>query len=387
MRTSSVTALVAGAALAGCAGDGGAPVMDSDPRPEVHVATTSEAIARANLDHAIEAEEAAYLERPSAARAARIVDARLARAQFYGTFSDFDRAVELAEAHSEQAALRAQLQATLHLFGEAEATLGGLDPAPTLDLAAVAVALGRHAEVIEALEAEVDARRDFRSHLLAAAAVSADGRFVAADDHFVGALERYRDASPFPVAATRFQRGVMWAEVAGDDALGRRMYERALDALPGYITANVHLAELEWTAGQTDAAIARLQAILLTTEDPEPFGLLGEILAERGEAAAAAALIEEADRRYTSLLARFPEAFWDHASEFYAGPGKDPARALEYAEANLANRPTERAHLLVILAAEAAEDLARACEVAETLADRRIVTAELAAWIAAAPCP
>lgn len=389
MTSRHTTLLVVGAALVGCAADGAGPATDASPfgaRPEVEIATTSETIARANLDFAIETDEAAYADRPTAALAAKIAATRLARARFYGIHSDFDRAQALAEAHPESPALQAQVLSTLHHFAEAEAILEGLEPTPSLDLAAVRVALG-----IEGLSADLEAatvlRPDYRTHLLAGAAVTMEGRFVDADDHFVAALTAYRDAAPFPVAAARFQRGVMWAEVAGDDALGRRMYERALDAVPGYVTATVHLAELEWSGGDTAAAIARLQAVLPTTEDPEPFGLLGEILAEEGDLDAAEALVAEADRRYQSLLERHPEAFWDHASEFYSGPGAAPEQALEYAEANLANRATERAHLLVISAAEAAGRLDRACEVAAQLDAEQVVTAELAEWIASAACP
>ena len=38
-----------------------------------------------------------------------------------------------------------------------------------------------------------------------------------------------------------------------------------------------------------------------------------------------------------------PEAFADHAAEFYSGSGNDCRRALELARVNVANRPTRRA--------------------------------------------
>lgn len=382
-----ISVLAISLASAACADGGDRPVSAlSANRPDVDVVTTSGAIAAANLDYGIEAAERAYGERPSASRAADIVALRLVRARFFGRYSDFDRAEVLAEAHPEALALQVQVQSALHHFAEAAANLARLDPAPLADRAALAVATGAHAAVRDEIEAQADAQDDFRSHLLAGGALGALGDFDGADDRFVSALDAYRDVSPFPVAAARFQRGVMWAEVADDAEFGARMYTRALEALPGYVTATVHLAEIEWSNGDAAAAIARLQAVLPLTEDPEPFGLLGEILMEVGDVETAAAHIAECDRRYQGLLERHPEAFWDHASEFYSGPGARPAYALELAELNLANRATERAHLLVLNAALAAGDQGRACSLKAELSGRDLVTAELGAVLAETTC-
>lgn len=59
-----------------------------------------------------------------------------------------------------------------------------------------------------------------------------------------------------------------------------------------------------------------------------------------------------ATQSYDALLARRPEAFADHASEFFRGPGLRPGRALLLAENNLKLRQTPRAYLLALQAGE-----------------------------------
>ena len=46
---------------------------------------------------------------------------------------------------------------------------------------------------------------------------------------------------------------------------------------------------------------------------------------------------------FETLLSKHPLAFADHGAEFYSGSGRDPGRAFELAQVNLANRPTLRA--------------------------------------------
>ena len=126
----------------------------------------------------------------------------------------------------------------------------------------------------------------------------------------------------------------------------------------------MHLAELEAEGGQREVAIERLRRIVSTTEDPEPAGLLGELLLDSNPAEAAG-FIEQARGRYNDLLARHPAAFADHGSEFFSGPGNEPQRALELALANLERRPTERAYTVAIEVAHSAGEANLACELAQ----------------------
>ena len=61
----------------------------------------------------------------------------------------------------------------------------------------------------------------------------------------------------------------------------------------------------------------------------------------------AQALIARAGASYEALLTQFPEAFWDHAAEFYLDQGGDRAKALEFATKNRELRQTARAEDLL----------------------------------------
>ncbi len=105
-----------------------------------------------------------------------------------------------------------------------------------------------------------------------------------------------------------FQRGVMWAEQAGRPDLGRPLYEEALRYLPGHILANVHLAELDASEGNVDAAIRRMHQIG-ETQNPEPLQLLATIEPSVEEANRYA---DQAKAAYERLIKRFPAAFAHH---------------------------------------------------------------------------
>lgn len=304
---------------------------------------------------------------------AQWVDLLLTRVQFTGSFGDFDRALEVAEGavrdHGNQAnalRLRARAASAVHRFDDAErdlasaARLGADVDAP---LASIRIAQGRELEAARAFARARVERGATLEHLgLLANAEAALGEFEAADEHYAAALATLRDASPFPVAQLCFQRGVMWAEQAGNPERALPHYVEAVRRLPEYVVANVHLAELEAQLGRRDAAVERLRGIVDHSADPEPKGLLGELLlAKDGSDPAARSLIEQARAAYQALLERHRSAFLDHGAEFFAGPGADAPLAARLAQENLVLRQTPRAHALAIEAALGAHDSALAC--------------------------
>ena len=60
-----------------------------------------------------------------------------------------------------------------------------------------------------------------------------------------------------------------------------------------------------------------------------------------------------AANRYDELTAAHPEAFADHAAEFWLGVGNDPPKGLRFAEFNLRVRRTPRAYDLLARALDA----------------------------------
>jgi tetratricopeptide (TPR) repeat protein len=351
---------------AGCSKER-APSAKVEAEASAAVRTTRGELAVRNLDDRINTLEGRMSGKVDLPARTRLCDLLLTRVQFLGTFADFARVSEIAQAASrdfpEQGGahlLQARALSAVHLFSEAEAALAraaalGADVAPAL--ASVHIAQGRELPAALALaEQRATATPTLESLALWAGAEAALGEFERADEHYHAALDSYKDVLPFPVAYVHFQRGVMWAEMANDPARALPSYVEAVAHLPEYVVANVHLAELEATSGKKSQAIDRLRRVMARTSDPEPTALLGELLMQSNPAEPGAeALIARARSSYAELLSRHPAAFLDHAAEFFMGPGAEPARALELARENLRLRETPRAYTLAIEAARAAD--------------------------------
>lgn len=275
------------------------------------------------------------------------------RARFVADYDALLRAARIADAVADDAPSllrRARVRAAVHRFDDARADVQaaearGVRASDTLLLrASIASAQGRAIEVLGDVEALARARPGYAALGALAAAYASLGRYDDADRAFATALATLDTTSPFPNAWIWFARGTMWAEQAGDAALGERALRRALDYLPGYVQANVHLAELEIARGERAGAEARLQRVVASRE-PEVLALLGQLHANdpaRGISEVAAARV-----RFETLLRDLPLAFADHAAEFYLGAGEDPGRALELARLNYSIRQTARARALL----------------------------------------
>lgn len=381
---------VAGAGVAGCskvpapdataeARSGAAPAAPAAAAaPAVAQRTTDGDIALANLSARIAALEKQFQRSQGGlAVRAQLVDMLLSRTQFLSTFSDFARVDELSEKAPEAFPgepkaflLRARARSAVHRFAEAESDLTRAEElgALTRDIeaprASLHIAQGRELPAaLATAERRAQALPTLDRLSLQAGAEAALGRFDAADEHYRAALASLRDVSPFPFAYVEFQRGVMWAELADQPERALSHYREAVRLLPRYVVANVHLAELEIGLGQGAAAEQRLRELTGQKEDPEPWARLAELLlAKSAGDPTARGLLERAGQRYDELLARYPTAFADHASEFFAGPGGNPARAVALARDNLQLRQTGRAYLLAVQSAFAAGDTALGCQ-------------------------
>ncbi len=385
-----LSALVFGPGLGACASetdDMGTPPVEGDPTEptapttpatvEIRLVsepiTTDGRLALRNLSSSIDAQRVSVEQRPdmSELRVA-LIDSLLARARYAGRYSDFDEVAALldtAPASSTDIELaRVRFLSAIHRFQDSAELLASLEVAPSERRSRViieSVALNRNLdEALRAAEQAVEEDPSYESFVNLASVESVLGRFEDADAHFIAGLESYGDVSPFPYAYVAFQRGVMWAEMADRRDLARPLYEEALRRLPSYAVATVHLAELLATDGDDEAgAIALLRAINEETEDPEPRGLLASLVPGTAEATA---LIADGTERYDSLLSRYPLAFADHGSEFFADPlaGNDSQRAVELALRNLDNRENARAFVVGIDAYLANNDEAGACTLA-----------------------
>lgn len=347
------------------------------PLSRSELPTTNGAIAMGNLEGQIDAATTAIERRGNTAeRSAELVDLLLLRGQFRARIVDYERAAALSQAalvEFPQSPLshlsQARVLATFHRF---PAALTSLEKAEQLGARASAVqsaragiwqGLGKYDEAL-AVRAESVERRSEIGSLSALAGLRAErGEIDAADQLFIEAPYTYRDVAPFPVAWNSFQHGLMWMR-EGRLERARELLAATVERLPQYAPAAGHLGEVEAALGHRQAAIELLQPLAETSDDPDYGAQLARILAEAGEHERSQQWRLHSARRYDELTARYPEAFADHAAEFWLAAGNDPQRALFWARRNLEVRQTPRAYELLLNAAIAAADKSTACATA-----------------------
>jgi tetratricopeptide (TPR) repeat protein len=135
---------------------------------------------------------------------------------------------------------------------------------------------------------------------------------------------------PLPLAILDFQMGAMWMHSGALDR-AREHLSAACRYVPAYAPAQGHLAEVEAELGNIATAIALLHPLATSSEDPDYAAQLARILAEAGNAADSRYWRQLAAARYEELVELHPEAFADHAAEFWLAAGADPGRALRLA--------------------------------------------------------
>jgi tetratricopeptide (TPR) repeat protein len=276
-----------------------------------------------------------------------------------GRIADYERAAEIAEQLVRDAPMdprallaRARTRAGFHRFNDA---LADVDRAERLSLdtdtanserAAIYQALGRYDESY-ALREEAAKHQASFENLAALVGLHAErGEMEAAERQYEQSRCRYRGVSPFPLALLDFQLGLMWMNEGRLDE-ARRSFEAAWRSVPAYAQAQGHLAEVEAELGEIDSAISRLQSLAASSDDPDYAAQLARILAEAGHDNESRLWRKLAAVRYDELIARHPEAFADHAAEFWLAAGAEPDKALRLAKMNVEVRNTPRARGLL----------------------------------------
>jgi tetratricopeptide (TPR) repeat protein len=226
--------------------------------------------------------------------------------------------------------------------------------------AAVFQGLGRYAEA--SVIREEDARRwpSFESLGALTTLCAERGDTERAERLHAESVPCYRGVSPLPLATLDFQLGVMWMhegqlDRARDHLIAARRY------VPAYAPAQGHLAEVEAELCHFDLAIALLDPLATTSDDPDYAAQLARICADAGYPADSRYWRERAAARYDELIAVHPEAFADHAADFWLAAGGDPGKALPLARMNLEIRKTPRACSLLSRAISADEAAGARC--------------------------
>jgi tetratricopeptide (TPR) repeat protein len=296
-----------------------------------------------------------------------LVDLLILRGLILGRIADYGRAEEIAEQLVHETSnngavflARARVRAVFHRFTDA---LNDLAVAERLspgaggvngERAAILQALGRYDEAHVIREEAAERRPDFEA-IAALAGLCADrGQIEAARRLHAEARWRYCGVSPFPLALLEFQLGHMWMHCGQwDEACNS--FGAALRLVPAYAPALGHLAEVEAGIGNVEMAIARLYPLTHASDDPDYAAQLARILCEAGRTSESSHWRKFAAARYDELVAIHPEAFADHAAEFWLGVGADPNKALTLAKTNLGLRKTPRAYELFSQAISANE--------------------------------
>ena len=362
--------------------DAGGAVSSSTPSAasaaRKRPATTSWSIAGGNLDGQI----ATYLSRDFSKpkEAAAVVELLLARAQFVGRIADYEKADDIAQRvakdHSDSSQAlrtRARVHAALHRWDEATKDLDAAEklgaPADSLAgaRASIAMARGRYDEAAKHYRADAPDASDVA---LAGVLAGLQQKHADAERLFDKARSSYGDVSPFPIAWMAFERA-RWLEAQGKNEQAREWLGEALDVIPVYTHAAVHLAASE----PPEQAIARLEPLTQTSDDPEVLAALADAHQRAKHDADAKKAATSARARYEDLLKRFPEAYGDHAARFFLKQG-DGKRSLVLAERNAKERPTEEALDLWLGAATAANSKDAMCAAAKQMNELVYVSPE-----------
>jgi tetratricopeptide (TPR) repeat protein len=289
---------------------------------------------------------------------ARLVDLLILRGEVLGRIADYERAAELAQVlvrdEPEDGAAwlaRARTLATFHCFPEALADLDaaarrGADRAALdAERAAILQAVGCYADARVLRRDAAERRPDFATLGALAVLEAEHGKVTEAERLFTEARRRYRGVSPFPIAGLDLRLGLMRL---GERHLppARAWFDAAVGRVPAYAPALGHLAEVDAALGALNAAIDRLRPLAASSDDPEYAASLAHMLSDAGHAQEAEHWRLSAAVRYDELVLRHPEAFVDHASDFWCTVGSGWSKGCEPASRNHMSRPTRAPAML-----------------------------------------
>jgi tetratricopeptide (TPR) repeat protein len=313
----------------------------------------------AGLTARLLAARSGQVARPAVTEQVLLVDLLLLRGHVRGRITDYERAQALAEALARDVPddgtswlARARTRATFHRFAEALADLDaagrrGADRAGVdAERAAILQAVGCSAEALVLRRDAARRRRDLAT-LGALAVLQAErGEVTEAENLFTEARRRYRGVSPFPVAELDFRRGLMWLGER-DLPAARGWFAAAVRRVPAHAPAVGHLGEVDAALGAREAAINRVRPLVGSSDDPEYAATLAGLLTDAGRPQEAEQWRISAAARYDELVLRHPEAFADHAAEFWFTVGGDRPRGLQLVERHREDRRTARSHALL----------------------------------------
>lgn len=288
----------------------------------------------------------------------QLIDEENKRIQFLGDLEALGRlellTTELLKSRPEDPQIyiaAAQVSSAAHLFSEAGHYLsrarelgGDENQISRIQLTIDQATWENLTDVLNKRQLIAEQNPDLSNYVPLGALQAEIGLYAQAHESYLKALSSYQDLSPFPLAWTCFQLGMLWGEIMPEPDLkiAATWYSQAIQYLPQYVHARVHLSEiyLEW--GRLEDALNLLEPIK-DIKDPEINWRKGQILEAQNKLEESKVCFAHADQLYQSLLDKHPAAFADHAAEYYLSSGANPALAFELAQLNFQIRPTLRA--------------------------------------------
>lgn len=330
------------------------------PRSTKQLPTTAAAIWLGNLDAQIDALEG----RAEGPDLYVLSAAHHLRGRYRGDLDEIQHGIDLLACTTDPVCFqsRADQEQSLHRFGAAEADLRHASQLGATRTAALQADLdwnaGRYAEAIPAIRAARVAHPTTGTWIREAQLEHELGNEHAADIAYEKAEDAVTDTGPLVVAHLNVQRGMQKLDTGRlDEAIA--FFRAAVERMPDWVTANEHLAEALAMAGKDDEALRIYERVVGLSDDPEFAHALAELNAKRGRASEAKALTDKARARYEVLLAKYPEAMYWHASEFFLAVGDAP-RAVDLLTKNVALRPNSTSLVALASAKLAAHQDARA---------------------------
>lgn len=379
-----IAALVVTAPLACSSGSTGSPTTSASsiptapapappdsvrPLTQAELPTTDGRITADNLSAVVLSAEQRVARGEDADALATLFEVVSERQRFTSSVADLRRLVDLGDrivAAAPKAAksfvVRASSRAAVHRFKDAKddvataVSLGAQD-AQVDGLRAVLVQAEGDLEGALALRHKMrEATSDIVTLGAEATILGELGRHDDATALFDRAAREYRGVSAPAVAWLYFQEGAMW-ERAGNVPRARAFYQAAYERLPIYAHAASHFALLE----KTERALQVLGPIVAASDDPEFEWAFAQILRRNKRDADADAHLAKARARYDEITALLPEAYAEHAANFWVADGADPAKALLWAKKNLEVRRSPAAFEVAFLAAITSKSTADGC--------------------------
>jgi len=273
----------------------------------------------ADQQRALEAAQTAARTAPTEP-AGRLLEAaiRYTLHDFSGAFADADALYRSDQTQLGALATRADAELELGRVGDARADYAVLSskasgPAVDVRLARLASVTGQPAEALRLA-------RSARDGALAQAAAGETA-----------------DAGFYQFAAGEYAR------LAGDASSARQGYVAALAVRDTDLGALVGLARIDAFDGRTEDAIAGLEKAAAIAPQPETLGLLGDLQAITGDAAAASREVETV--RFIERLGEIASTVYDRSLiRFELDHGSASDALLAKARASLATRPDTSGH-------------------------------------------